>query len=277
MNLLIADDELTIRKGLLSLPWNTIGITEVYVAENGLEAKEILGSQTVDIIISDIRMPGMTGLDLAEYIKEHALDIAVILLTGFSEFEYARQAIHNQVFAYMLKPLHPKDILKTVMEVKVRLERQRYTANVVRKYEEAANSPEYEKQISFLFRESNQQVMVILQDMAQNFSEGLTLNYLADKYHFSVAYLSRMLKKETGYYFSDLLNSIRLAAAARCLQNETDKIHLICEKTGFSDQKYFSQIFKKTFGYSPGEFRKLEIEEKEYCIENILKVMKKKK
>lgn len=276
MNLLIADDELSIRKGLLSLPWNTIGITEVYAAENGLEAKEILNNCAVDIIISDIRMPGITGLELAEYIKQHALDMALILLTGFSEFEYAHRAIDNQVFAYLLKPLHPKDILKTVVEVKIRLERQRYTASVVRKYEDAASSQEYGKQISLLFRESSQQTMVILQDMANNFSEGLTLNYLAEKYHFSVGYLSRMLKKETGYYFSDLLNAIRLAAAARCLQEEGDKINQICEKTGFSDQKYFSQVFKRVFGCSPGEFRKLDVEEKDYCIEVILRLLKEK-
>ncbi len=277
MNLLIADDELAIRKGLLSLPWNTIGIAEVFAAENGLEAKEILDSRSVDIIISDIRMPGMTGLDLSEYVKTNSLDMAVILLTGFSEFEYARQAIHNQVFAYLLKPLHPNDILRTVAEVKIRLERQRYTAKVVRKYEDAASSPEYRDQISFLFRGSSQQAITILQDMANNFKESLSLNYLAEKYHFSVGYLSRMLKKETGYYFSDLLNGIRLAAAARCLQTETDKINLICEKTGFSDQKYFSQVFKKVFGCSPGEFRKLNIEEKDYCIENILKLLKERK
>lgn len=200
----------------------------------------------------------------------------MILLTGFSEFEYAHKAIDNQVFAYLLKPLHPKDILKTVAEVKIRLERQRYTASVVRKYEDAASSQEYGKQISLLFRESSQQTMVILQDMANNFSESLTLNYLAEKYHFSVGYLSRMLKKETGYYFSDLLNAIRLAAAARCLQEEGDKINQICEKTGFSDQKYFSQVFKKVFGCSPGEFRKLDVEEKDYCIEVILKLLKEK-
>lgn len=276
MNLLIADDELSIRKGLLSLPWNTIGIMEVYAAENGLEAKEMLDSHVVDIIISDIRMPGITGLELAEYIKQHGLDMAMILLTGFSEFEYAHKAIDNQVFAYLLKPLHPKDILKTVAEVKIRLERQRYTASVVRKYEDAASSQEYGKQISFLFRECGQQTMTILQDMANNFSESLTLNYLAEKYHFSVGYLSRMLKKETGYSFSDLLNAIRLAAAARCLQEEGDKINLICEKTGFSDQKYFSQVFKKVFGCSPGEFRKLDVKEKDYCIEIILNLLREK-
>lgn len=117
MNLLVADDEMAIRRGMLSLPWTSIGIEEVYEAENGLQAKDILRQKRVDIIISDIKMPGLTGLELAEYVKEYDLDTAVILLTGFSDFSYAQKAIRNEVFDYMLKPLRPKDILETVSGV----------------------------------------------------------------------------------------------------------------------------------------------------------------
>ena len=122
MNLLVADDEMAIRRGMLSLPWTSIGIEEVYEAENGLQAKDILRQKRVDIIISDIKMPGLTGLELAEYVKEYDLDTAVILLTGFSDFSYAQKAIRNEVFDYMLKPLRPKDILETVSGVMKRLE-----------------------------------------------------------------------------------------------------------------------------------------------------------
>lgn len=105
MTLLIADDELLIRSGLLSLDWKSIGITEVYSVSNGTEARELLLSTDVDIVIFDIRMPGMTGLELAAMIKEHSMDTAVVLLTGFSEFEYARQALQSNVYEYLLKPI----------------------------------------------------------------------------------------------------------------------------------------------------------------------------
>lgn len=140
MNLLVADDEMAIRRGMLSLPWTSIGIEEVYEAENGLQAKDILRQKRVDIIISDIKMPGLTGLELAEYVKEYDLDTAVILLTGFSDFSYAQKAIRNEVFDYMLKPLRPKDILETVSGVVKRLEQRRYQKNVVRRYETDADS-----------------------------------------------------------------------------------------------------------------------------------------
>ena len=140
MKLLIADDEQTIRNGLLSLPWKNIGIEEVYQAENGLAAKEILKAERIDIVISDIKMPGLSGLELAEYIKECSMDTAVIFLTGYSDFEYARRAIRNQVSDYLLKPIRRKDILETVERVLQALERKRYKAEVVRKYETASGS-----------------------------------------------------------------------------------------------------------------------------------------
>lgn len=272
MILLIADDEKTIRNGLLSLPWADIGIEEVYQAENGLAAKEILKEKRIDIVISDIKMPGLSGLELAEYIKECSMDTAVVFLTGYSDFEYARKAIRNQVCDYLLKPIRTKDILETVERVIETLKRKRYKAEVVRKYEAATGSLDLGEQMAWLFQRANRQTMEILQDMAVNYAKEISLNSLAEKYHFSAAYLSRMIKKETGYSFSNILNSIRLTAAVRLMNQENAKIHFICGLTGFSDQKYFSQVFKKTFGCNPGEFRRQGKEKQHYTIKRILEM-----
>lgn len=272
MNLLIADDEQIIRNGLLSLAWDSIGIRKVYQAENGLAAKEILREKKVDIVISDIKMPGLSGLELAEYIQECSLDTAVIFLTGYSDFEYARTALRNQVADYLLKPIRRKDILESVERVIRGLEQKRYKAEVVRRYETAAGSPDFGEQITWLFQGVNRQAMEILLDMAANYAQGISLNSFAEKYHFSAGYLSRMIKKETGYSFSTILNGIRLAAAVKLLDQENARIHLVCDLTGFSDQKYFSQVFKKTFGCSPGEFRKQGKEKQNYTIKRILEM-----
>ena len=277
MKLLIADDEITIRKGMLSLPWNEIGIEKVYEAENGLQAKELLIKEAVDIIISDIRMPGFTGLELAEYVKECGIDCAVILLTGFSEFEYAQQAIKNQVADYMLKPLMPKDILETVSRAAGRLKRNRYQENIVRQHEAEMNGPNLERQISHYFQGINAHVSEILNDMAQSFSQDITLNSFAEKYHFSISYLSRLIKRETGYGFSDLLNSIRILHAINLLEDTSVRIGDISEQSGFQDVRYFSQIFKKVLGCTPREYKRSRDTRQTYNLKLVLELLQEKK
>lgn len=273
MNLLIADDEVAIRRGMLSLPWQTIGIEKVFEAENGVTAKEILLAEQIDIIISDIRMPGFSGLELAEYVKDCHMDASIILLTGFSEFEYAQRAIKNNVADYFLKPIRPRKILETVSGVKGQLEKKRYLNTFAHNYEQSVDSLDYQEQFACLFEDVGSSCMEILCDLGQNYKNDISLNSMADKYHFSVAYLSRMIKKETGYCFSDLLTGIRLAEAVRCLQNDTVKIGLVCEKAGFRDARYFSQAFKKTFGCSPNEFRKNADAKKKYSLKEIMELL----
>ena len=273
MKLLIADDEQKIRVGMASLDWDSIGITEVSLTVNGVEAKKLLEQEPFDIMICDIKMPGLTGLELAAYVQEHTLDTSVILLSGFSDFEYARTAMKHNVCDYMLKPLRPKDILETVKHAMENLERKRYKERVVRDYETAFSSPDFTEQIRWNFHGINEQIMEILMYLSQHFDEAITLSILADQYYFSTAYLSRMIKKETGYSFSEILLSIRLAAAVRLLSGKQHKNSYIADKIGFSDYKYFSQVFKKVFGCKPAEFRKQQDSEKRYSIRSILELI----
>ena len=273
--IILADDEQQILYGMKNgIDWESLGFSVVGTAQNGKEALELIEEYHPDLLISDIKMPGLSGLELAEYVSKNNLDTAVVLLTGFSEFEYAQKALRNGVLDYMLKPLRPKDILSTVERVKETLEKKRYKEKVVEKYGEVTSSKDYQEQISWHFRGVQEQAMEILKDMAHNYSQGVSLNSLAEKYHYSVAYLSRMIKKETGYSFSEILTSLRLAQAAEMLQKEYGKISVIGEQAGFSEQKYFSQAFKKVFGMSPGEFRKRDAKQ-EYSIIDVLQLMKK--
>ena len=101
VNLLIADDEDIIRRGLLSINWEKIGVKVVADVDNGLDALEILQSEIIDVILTDIRMPGMDGLGLARFIYEQELCAKVILLSGYSDFDYARTGIQYNVLEYI--------------------------------------------------------------------------------------------------------------------------------------------------------------------------------
>lgn len=263
MRLLIADDELVIRNGLVSLDWEKIGITEVYSARNGMEAKELLLSEPIDIVIFDIRMPGMTGLELAAMVKEYSMDTSVILLTGFSEFSYAQEALRSGVSDYLLKPFHPRDIVKTVEKVKKNLEKDRYLRRLAREYEDTKGSFDTMSQIRNTFPKVSEIVENILEDIARDFNQTLSLGTFADRYHFSNNYISKKIKQETGYSFMDVLLAVRVMNAAKLLY-EGEKVNKAAQQTGFNDQHYFSQVFRRAFGCSPTDFKKQDTD-----IENI--------
>lgn len=109
--IVIVDDEAIVRRGLSEkVDWNNLDCKVYATASNGFEGKEMVDRFQPDILITDIKMPGMNGLELAEYTKKNYPNIVTILLSGYSEFEYAREAVRNQVFDYLLKPIEFVDL-----------------------------------------------------------------------------------------------------------------------------------------------------------------------
>lgn len=118
MKLLIVDDEPLVRNGLCDkFRWDSIGIQEVRTACNGLEAVEIILKEQPDIVLTDIRMPGMTGMELADWLRTYDPDIAVVFLTGYSEFHYARHAVELQAAQYLLKPIEEDELFAVLGKV----------------------------------------------------------------------------------------------------------------------------------------------------------------
>lgn len=259
MNLLIADDEMVIRRGLQSLDWASIGISEVYTVQNGVEAQELLLSTPIDLAILDIRMPGVTGLELAAMVKEKSMDTAVVLLTGFSDFEYAREALRAGVYEYMLKPLRPREILNTMEDVIRRLERKRYQAQLVREHEATLGSFDTVAQVHNRFPQTSKIMSEMLTHMASHFDQPITLSTIAEEYHFSINYVSKMFKRETNYSFTEILTAIRMMNATRQLLEDV-RVNQVSTQVGFSDQRYFSQVFRKTFGCPPSKFKEMGID-----------------
>ncbi|MDO4261954.1 MAG: response regulator [Eubacteriales bacterium] len=121
-HLLIVDDEATMRKGLSSfIHWEAIDCTVSATACNGAEAIAMMQEYPVDIVITDIKMPEMDGLTLSRYIYENRPEIAVILLTGYAEFEYARSAIRYNVTQFLVKPTSKDEIVAAVKEAQQRI------------------------------------------------------------------------------------------------------------------------------------------------------------
>jgi len=124
--LLIIDDEEHIREGLGDLvDWAALGFRVVAKLEDGQQALEWLDRTDIDVILSDIKMTRMSGLDLAKYVYEHCPRTRMVLISGYKEFELAKQAMSYNVIHYLLKPTKLPDIMLVFKEVKQRLDGER--------------------------------------------------------------------------------------------------------------------------------------------------------
>ena len=249
MKLLIADDEKLIRDGLLMLNWKSIGIDSIEVADNGIDALKMISEFCPQIILTDIKMPGLDGLELAHELHNSKEGCKVILLTGYGTFEYARKAMHSGVFEYLLKPSDPSEVLETVKRAKAALEEEELILlerNMKRTKQEMLSPKSEEDDVIFL----------ITKYIEDNYMENITLTSLSEYTHFSPAYLSKIIKKKTSYNFTKILAIMRMLKAAELLKSTDLKIYMICEKIGMNDQRYFSQLFCKTFGKTPMEYRR---------------------
>lgn len=263
LKLLIIDDEETVREGLKKLPWDTIGITSIETAEDGYTALEIVATQHPHIILTDIRMPGINGLQLAEEITKQNIDGEMIVLSGYGTFEYARRAMRNGVFDFLLKPSSPAEILNTVSRA---VERVKYNQSK-KAQKEVKNFSEH------LYDNAEKKTCAMtLEYIENNYMDDITLSSLSESMHFSISYLSRLIKKETSYNFTTILLLTRMIKAAELLKKTDLKIYSICEKIGVNDQRYFSQQFKKIFNKTPMEYRKSELDNNEW---NLMKFIKK--
>ena len=121
VGMVIADDELIIRQGLMSIDWNKYGVKVLGIAANGNEALSMVISKQPQVLITDIRMPGMDGLKLIEAAKEQIPEIQSILLTGYEDFNYAKTAISLGAVDYILKPSDPDEIIEAVLKAKIKL------------------------------------------------------------------------------------------------------------------------------------------------------------
>lgn len=119
---LIIDDEVIIAKGLQAkTDWKKLGCIVCSIARDGLEGQRLVDELKPDIVISDIIMPGMTGLELSQYIHSNYPSIVTIILTAYDDFKFAQQAIRFGVKEYILKPIDKNEIFRAVKDAVVRL------------------------------------------------------------------------------------------------------------------------------------------------------------
>ena len=240
----LVDDERLIVRGLSSVvPWAEFGCEVAGTAYDGLGGLEMIRSLKPDIVLTDIRMPNMDGLTMLAAIHSEYPRIQTAVLTAYRDFDYARKALTLGVCRYLLKP-SDLDELKEAVRVMV----SRLDAAPARKEE----PPEEET----VRAAGNHLVRAALVYMKEHCSEQhLSLGDVADHVYVSQWHLSKLLNRETGQSFFDLLGSLRIARAKELLADPSMRGLDVAEATGFSDVAHFSRSFKRFAGCTPGEYR----------------------
>ncbi|UJF32743.1 response regulator [Paenibacillus hexagrammi] len=123
--LILVDDEEDVREGVVrEVDWTSIGFEVVDKAENGREALELVERLQPDVVVTDIQMPFMNGLQFAEIVRERFPTIKIIILTGHDEFEYAQRAIKLHIDEYVLKPFSAQEIVNALLKVKTQIDEE---------------------------------------------------------------------------------------------------------------------------------------------------------
>ncbi|MCC3356104.1 response regulator transcription factor [Bacillus sp. REN16] len=255
--MVIADDESIIRKRLVeTIDWEKLGITVCGAASNGIEALELVKKESPHLLLTDIRMPGLSGLELIEKMMDVNKAMKTIILTGFSEFAYAQKAVKLGVHDFLVKPIDEKELMKSIKNVATKIQKQNEEKMRLQIFSVLKGDKEYMDEI---YQNDSHPIQMkeMIDVIHSHYHEQITLHDLANRFYISDSYLSRIFKQYTGKNFIDYLTDLRISKAKELLQHSTLKTNEISKSVGYADQRYFSQIFKKLTGNTPSEFKAL--------------------
>lgn len=245
LKLLVADDERITREAVCWLiDWKSMGIELAASCKNGLEAYEEACRLKPDIILTDIKMPGLSGLDLVEKLFDPCRVLEFILLTGHADFEYAHRALSHRVHHYLLKPCNEQQIIEAVQEAAQSI----YTRRQLQQMEPARAGvvrPEY-----------SEAVQKVVDYLENHYSDGaLSLKNLAANHLFmNPDYVGRLFQQQTGYRFVDYLLALRIRKAQWLLVNGVPP-QQVPGRVGYStNPQYFAHLFSKATGMTLREY-----------------------
>lgn len=236
LRVLLVDDEIMIREGFKKLfDWEAHDCEVAGEAADGMEALTKIDTLKPDIVIMDINIPIMNGLKVIQTSRLKYPDMAFVIVSGYDDFTYCREALRLQITDYMLKPVNYDEFGKCIDNLRISMFESRTKKG----------DPDMEEQ----------PMLGIVRYMQEHLSEEISLTVLAEEFHLSAQYISQLFKNEIGVNFLTYLTSIRMEQARKLLLSTSLSIAEISEKTGYSDYRVFTKVFKKIEGVTPSQYR----------------------
>lgn len=242
LKVLVVEDEEMIRKGIvLSEDWAALDCVVVGEAANGEEALEAVERLHPSLIITDLKMPKMDGLEMLRRLREQGNNAYVIILTAYDSFEYAQSALRLGAVDFLLKPFHDGDLEQAINTLRRRLEAGR-----------EADVPI----LGVKKGDKSRYVLAAMDYIGEHYNDpGISVGSIAEHLGLSEGHLSHTFKKETDYTPLNYLTRFRIHKAMELLREGSLKVYQVAEQVGYRDITHFSATFKKLVGVSPSEYQ----------------------
>ena len=242
------EDEKIVRDEIVSsIRWKLLGLVLVGTASDGLEGERLIKELEPDIVITDIRLPGLDGLDmLSRCPVNHA-----IILSGHSDFNYMKKAIRLGVFDYLLKPVDDEELEETLANLVKKIEEEDRDFEQMKRGKKAS-APEL---ITLPRNVNNHVIDSTIGFIAENYSSPVGLQEAAAYLELSESHLSRLFKEVTGLNFLQYLNAWRINKSVELMKDPKRNIGEIATNCGFPTPGYFAKIFKRFTGLTPTQYR----------------------
>ena len=241
MKIMIVDDEPKIRRGMKTLLEEQDGFEVIGIYDNAMSSLLDMAEKQPNVLITDIKMPEYSGLDLIEKIREKDKNLYIIILSGYGSFKYAQRAIRSGVYRYLTKPTNPRELISVLREIELKIEGVNRTVSKSEKKESVEVG-------NLLIRKA-------LDYIELHYAEKIGLKTLSDALYISPNYFSDLFRRHMKVKFSDFLIEYRLKKACILLKKPEYKVSEIAEMVGFRDSTYFSTVFKKTYNLTPLEYK----------------------
>lgn len=245
--LLIVDDEPNVTEGVKRLlDWENLGVGRIQTAKSSLEVMARIIDWKPDICLVDVRIGNDMGYELIDCLNNLGIHSNYVMMSGYDEFHYVREALRCGALDYLLKPVGAGELEACIRKVIVEQlhgtlpEAEKKNCDPILKTEYEAMSPLIHK---------------IVLMVAAEYSSHISLKSIADKFRMNSTYLGQIFIKETGMKFSEYLMCYRLFMAREHIINSDEKIAVIAASVGYTNMNYFYQQFNQYYHTTPSEMR----------------------
>lgn len=240
----VAEDEELLLNNLVKKIHDTgLNFQVIGTAQTGEIALKLIAELSPDVVITDIKMPVMNGLQLIENMSQQFPFITTIIISGFSDFTYAKSALHFGVTDYLLKPIDSNELYETLHAISVALTTKQCSHNELYGITATVKSPV-------------QLAKVLYEYIVKNYKEKINLNEIAADLGYNPNHLIKVFSSIYNTTPNKFIISLRIQEAKNLLVHNPElSIGQIGDYIGYPDPGYFSRIFKKQTGISPFDYR----------------------